>query len=119
MKGRFEYGEEVARVLTSKGPIVALETTLVTHGLPFPDGVATALALEQTVRDGGAVPATIGILDGAIRVGLTRDELERLATTPNVAKVNLSNLAAVVSSRQPGSEDDVPLPDRPGGTLAG
>ena len=103
MKGRIEYGEEVARALASKAPVVALETTLVTHGLPHPDGVSTALALEQIVRDAGATPATIGILDGIIRVGLTRNELERLATTPNVAKVNLSNLAAAVSSGQPGS----------------
>jgi pseudouridylate synthase len=103
MKGRIEYGEEVARALASTAPVVALETTLVTHGLPHPDGVTTALALEQIVRDAGATPATIGILDGIIRVGLTRNELERLATTPNVTKVNLSNLAAAVSSGQPGS----------------
>ena len=103
MNARFEYGDEVARALASKAPVVALETTLVTHGLPHPDGVTTALALEQIVRDGGAIPATIGILDGDIRIGLTRSELEQLATTPNVTKVNLSNLAAVVSSGQPGS----------------
>ena len=103
MKQRFEYGDEVARALASKAPVVALETTLVTHGLPHPDGVTTASALEQIVRDAGATPATIGILNGAIRVGLTRGELEQLANTPNVAKVNLSNLAAAVSSGQPGS----------------
>jgi pseudouridine-5'-phosphate glycosidase len=103
MKDRIEYGEEVARALASKAPVVALETTLVTHGLPHPDGVTTALALEQIVRDAGATPGTIGILDGIIRVGLTRNELEQLATTANVTKVNLSNLAAAVSSGQPGS----------------
>jgi pseudouridine-5'-phosphate glycosidase len=98
-----EYGDEVARALAIKAPIVALETTVVTHGLPHPDGVTTAVSLEQIVREAGATPATIGILDGAIRVGLTRDELERLATTPDVAKINLSNLAVAVSSGQPGS----------------
>ena len=103
MNRRIEYSEDVARALAGNAPVVALETTLVTHGLPHPDGVTTAMALEQIVRDGGATPATIGVLDGKIRVGLTRGELERLATTPNVAKVNLSNLAAVVSSGQPGS----------------
>ena len=103
MKSRIEYGEDVARALGSKAPIVALETTLVTHGLPHPDGANTAVALEQVVREAGATPATIGILDGVIRIGLTRDELEELATTPSVAKVNLSNLAAAVSSGQPGS----------------
>ena len=83
--------------------MVALETTVVTHGLPHPDGVTTALSLEQIVREAGATPATIGIIGGAIRVGLTPTELEQLATTPNVAKINLSNLAAAVSSGQPGS----------------
>ena len=100
---RCEYGDEVARALAIKAPVVALETTLVTHGLPHPDGVTTALSLEQIVRDAGATPATIGIMEGVIRVGLTHTELQQLATTPNVAKINLSNLAAAVSSGQPGS----------------
>jgi pseudouridine-5'-phosphate glycosidase len=98
-----KYGDEVERALASKAPVVALETTVVTHGLPQPDGVTTALSLEQLVREAGATPATIGIIGGAIRIGLTRAELEHLATSPNVAKVNLSNLAAVISSGQPGS----------------
>ena len=103
MKGLCEYGDEVARALANKAPVVALETTLVTHGLPHPDGVTTALSLEQIVRDAGATPATIGIIGGAIRIGLTPTELEQLATTPQVAKTNLSNLAAAVASGQPGS----------------
>ena len=103
MKQQCQYGEEVARALANKAPVVALETTVVTHGLPHPDGVATALSLERIVRESGATPATIGIIGGAIRIGLSRAELEQLATTPNVTKVNLSNLAAVVSSGQPGS----------------
>jgi pseudouridylate synthase len=102
-RGLFEYGDEVAQALAAQTPVVALETTLVTHGLPQPEGVRTALALEQVVRDCGATPATIGVLDGAIRVGLSGAELERLAATPSVAKVNLSNLAASVSSSRPGS----------------
>jgi pseudouridine-5'-phosphate glycosidase len=103
VKGLCEYGDEVARALANKAPVVALETTLVTHGLPHPDGVTTALSLEQIVRDAGATPATIGIIGGAIRIGLTPTELEQLATTPQVAKINLSNLAAAVASGQPGS----------------
>jgi pseudouridylate synthase len=103
VKGRYEYGDEVARAVAIKGPVVALETTLVKHGLPHPDGVTTALLLEEIVREAGATPATIGIIGGAIRIGLTRTELEQLATTPNVAKINLSNLAAAVSSGRPGS----------------
>ncbi len=103
MKGLCEYGDEVARALASNAPVVALETTLVTHGLPRPDGVTTALSLEQIVREAGATPATIGIIDGVIRIGLTHNELQRLADEPQVAKINLSNLAAAVSSGQPGS----------------
>ena len=103
MKERYEYSNEVARALANRAPVVALETTLVTHGLPHPDGVATALSLERIVREAGATPATIGIIGGAIRIGLTHAELEQLATSPNVAKVNLSNLAAAVSSGQQGS----------------
>ena len=103
MRALCEYGEEAARALAVKAPVVALETTLVTHGLPQPDGVTTALSLEQIVRDAGATPATIGIIGGALRVGFTRTELDQLAAAPDVAKVNLSNLAAALSSGQPGS----------------
>ena len=97
------YGEDVARALAAKTPVVALETTLVTHGLPHPDGVSTARSLEDVVRQAGATPATIGIIGGAIRIGLTHAELEQLATTPNILKINLSNLAAAIASGQPGS----------------
>jgi pseudouridine-5'-phosphate glycosidase len=82
---------------------VALETTVVTHGLPHPEGIAAALALEEEVRESGATPATIGVLRGAIRIGLTRDELDELATVPGVRKTNSSNLAAVVASGGAGS----------------
>jgi pseudouridine-5'-phosphate glycosidase len=95
--------EEVALALRRRKPVVALETTLVTHGLPHPQGLEAALELEGIVRAGGATPATVGILDGTVRVGITRAELERLATARDVAKVNLGNFAAVVASSTPGS----------------
>jgi pseudouridine-5'-phosphate glycosidase len=94
---------EIADSLASGRPVVALETTLVTHGLPQPDGVAAAGTLENEVRQGGATPATIGILRGAIRVGLTNAELTELAANRNAIKVNLSNLAATVAACQAGS----------------
>lgn len=103
MKEWCRYGDDVARALAARAPVVALETAVVTHGLPHPDGVTTSLALEAIVREAGITPATIGIIDGAIRIGLTPAELKQLATTPNVVKVNLSNLAAALSSGQPGS----------------
>ena len=103
MKEWFVYAEPVARALAARRPVVALETTVVTHGLPHPDGVGAALALEHDVIEHGATPATIGIFDGSIRVGLTRSDLERLATSPNVSKLNLSNLAAIIASGGLGS----------------
>jgi len=95
--------EAVATALAERRPVVALETTLVTHGLPHPQGVAAAVALESAVREEGATPATIGVLDGAVRVGLDRTMLERLATSRDTAKLNPGNLAAQLASGKPGS----------------
>jgi len=93
----------IAAALAARRPVVALETTLVTHGLPHPEGLAAALELESEVRAAGATPATIGVLDGAARVGLTRAELERLASAERSAKLNLGNLASGIVSGRPGS----------------
>jgi pseudouridine-5'-phosphate glycosidase len=98
-----EIAPEVARALASNRPVVALETTLVTHGLPHPEGVRVAAELEAEVRAHGALPATIGALDGCVRVGLDAAALERLATTGGVAKLNLSNLAAELTHTGAGS----------------
>ena len=94
---------EVAEALAAGRPVVALETTVVTHGLPYPEGLQVARALEAEVRQHGAVPATIGILDGAVIVGLGESELDRLATAPDVVKTNISNFGAVLASRRAGS----------------
>jgi pseudouridine-5'-phosphate glycosidase len=94
---------EVERALADGLPVVALETTLVTHGLPAPEGVLAARELEAAVRDQGALPATIGVLSGRARVGLTSDELDQLAAAPRVPKLSLSNLAAAIASGAPGS----------------
>jgi pseudouridylate synthase len=72
-------GEEVRAALDAGGPIVALETTLVAHGFTAPEGIEVGLASEAAIREAGAVPATIGVLDGAIRVGLDQPELERFS----------------------------------------
>ena len=100
---RFRIAAGVADALAAGHPVVALETTLVTHGLPHPEGLTVADELEAEVRSAGGVPATLGVLDGHIVAGLTPAELERLATAPRVAKVNLSNLAACLTSGAPGS----------------
>jgi pseudouridylate synthase len=103
MNERFVVAPGVARALASKRPVVALETTVVTHGLPHPDGLHLAAEMERTVVAHGAVPATIGVLDGRVRVGMTAAELERLATAPHVAKLNLSNFAATLAAGEGGS----------------
>jgi pseudouridylate synthase len=94
---------EVEQALAEGRPVVALETTLVTHGLPAPEGVRTAHEMEAAVREEGAVPATIGVLQGRARVGLSREDLERLAAARDVAKLNLGNLAAQIAAGSPGS----------------
>jgi len=101
--GLFRVSSDIAAAVAAGRPVVALETTLVTHGLPQPDGVRVAAALEDAVRSHGAIPATIGILDGTVRVGITRTELERLASAPNPVKVNLGNFAAEVAAGGCGS----------------
>jgi pseudouridine-5'-phosphate glycosidase len=103
MNSLFDISPFVSAAMKDGRPVVALETTLVTHGLPHPDGVRAAAELEAEVVATGAVPATIGVLDGRVRVGLSAAELERLATAPDTAKLNLSNLAAQVAAGRPGS----------------
>ncbi|KAE8835778.1 hypothetical protein HRS9139_03876 [Pyrenophora teres f. teres] len=79
--GFFRVSEEVREALHSKKPVVALETTIYTHGFPYPENVALASLLESVVRTNGGIPATIGILDGVARIGLDPEELIRLAST--------------------------------------
>jgi len=93
---------EIEAAVRAGRAVVALETTLVTHGFPRAEGLELAAALEDEVRRHGAMPATIGVLDGALRVGLARPELERLATG-EAAKLGPANLGARIASGQPGS----------------
>ena len=90
--------DEVTQALKNHEPVVALESTVITHGLPAPLNLETARRLEAAVREEGAVPATIGILEGEVRVGLGDGELEQLATRNDVEKASLWNLAAVVAA---------------------
>src|SRR5262249_9056061 len=94
---------KVAAAIEARRPVVALETTVVTHGLPPPEGLAVAAELEREVESQGAVPATIGVLEGRVHVGLAPEELERLAESPATTKLNLGNLAAQMVSGAPGS----------------
>ena len=103
MSLRITIAEAVAEALASGRGVVALETTVVTHGLPAPEGLRVAGAMEAEIARAGAVPATIGVLDGTVRVGLSAAELEKLANTPGIAKLNPGNFAAVLSSGGSGS----------------
>jgi pseudouridine-5'-phosphate glycosidase len=93
----------VAAARAAGTPLVALETTIVTHGMPYPQNVETALAVEAIVRAGGAEPATIAVLDGHIRVGLTPEEIVALAHTQDVRKVSRADLPHVLLTRTPGA----------------
>lgn len=90
--------DEVAAALTASTAVVALESTLIAHGLPHPLGVQTATEAKAEIRRGGAVPATIAVLDGEVRVGLTAAEIERVATAQDVAKLSRRDLPAAVAS---------------------
>ena len=90
--------EEVSSALRSGKPVVALESTIISHGLPQPDNLRIAREIEQTVRDHGAVPATIGMLGGLIKVGLDDSDLTLLATAPDVAKLSVRDLAIAAAT---------------------
>jgi pseudouridine-5'-phosphate glycosidase/pseudouridine kinase len=94
--------EEVRRAIP-QGNVVALESTIITHGMPYPQNLETALLVEQTVRENGSTPATIAILDGVITIGLSRAELERLAKTTSAVKVSRRDIAQTIAKKQTGS----------------
>jgi len=95
-----DFSPEVAEALAAKRPIVALESTIITHGMPYPRNVETALSVEKAAREMGAVPATIAVIDGRFRVGLNGEEIERLgALMGGVVKASRRDLAPVAARR--------------------
>ena len=94
--------EEVQEAIDKHLPIVALESTVITHGLPRPDNLNLAQQMESTVRDIGACPATIALLDGKIQVGLSPNELEYLANAENVRKISRRDFAGAITKKQSG-----------------
>lgn len=92
------YSPDVAKARTEGTPIVALESTIITHGMPFPQNVETAREVEAVVRAGGATPATIAILNGQLHVGLTDAELNELAQAKDVAKVSRADMPVCIAS---------------------
>ncbi len=94
---------EVADAISRHRAVVALETTIVTHGMPWPQNLETALAVEDTIREAGATPATIALVDGAIRVGLDRPTLTMLAQAKDVLKVSTADLPFALTKRRLGA----------------
>lgn len=92
------FSPEVQAALQAKAPIVALESTIITHGMPFPQNMETARLVEQDIRDCGAVPATIAVMDGRLHIGLTDTQLAGLARAGNVQKLSRADLALCLSS---------------------
>lgn len=99
MQTFFEYSEEVKEALNQGKPILALESTVITHGLPRPDNLSTGLALEKIARENNVVPATIAVLKGKIKIGLSTDELKCLAFDNHVIKASVRDLGFVVSQK--------------------
>jgi pseudouridylate synthase len=98
-----QYGDHVARARRDGRPQVALESTIVSHGLPRPDNLRVAREIEQAVRDNGAVPATIGMIGGELIVGLSDDQIEHVAGADAVAKLSLRDLALAAATGADGA----------------
>jgi pseudouridine-5'-phosphate glycosidase len=94
---------EVKEALANGKAVVALESTIISHGMPYPKNVETALAVENVVRENGAVPATIAIIDGKCCVGLSKDQLEMFGNSKDVWKVSLRDMPYVISKKIPGA----------------
>jgi pseudouridine-5'-phosphate glycosidase len=97
------FSPEVANARATGKPVVALESTIISHGMPYPQNVQTAREVEQIIRDAGAVPATIAIIGGKICIGLTEEQLEELGNSPDAIKVSRRDLAYVLSQGKLGA----------------
>lgn len=103
MEKYLDRSPEVLAAMEAGQPVVALESTIIAHGMPYPKNVETALAVNERIRSNGAVPATIGIIKGRMKVGLTAEEIEYLAKAENVWKVSRRDLPYVLSNKLDGA----------------
>ena len=102
MHPQLSFSPEVTAALANNQPLVALESTVITHGLPQPHNLNLARRLESIVRENGATPATLAVLGGQIKIGLTATELEYLANAENVVKVSRRDYSIVVTKKLDG-----------------
>jgi pseudouridylate synthase len=99
---RLVISEDVRLAFRERQAVVALESTVITHGMPYPDNLNTALALEECVRENGAIPATIAVIDGLVRVGLSQDELKSLSQKKNAYKLSRRDLPVALAAKKTG-----------------
>ncbi|MBE0700604.1 MAG: pseudouridine-5'-phosphate glycosidase [Acholeplasmataceae bacterium] len=103
MRKHIEVHPDVLTAITNKKPVVALESTIISHGMPYPENLQMAKKVEDIIRNEGVVPATIAIINGVIKVGLTSDEIELLAKSKEVLKVSKRDLGYVISKKKMGA----------------
>jgi len=103
MNPYLEISKEIIEVLKNNKAVVALESTIISHGMPYPENVKMALKVEEIIRSEGAIPATIAILDGVIKIGLSHNEIEALAKAKNVYKVGKRDFSYVISKKLMGA----------------
>lgn len=103
MMNYLDIHEEVAKALEEKRPVVALESTIISHGMPYPENVQMAKKVASIIREHGAVPATIGIINGRLKAGLTDEEIEYLANTKEVIKTSRRDMPVIVAKKMTGA----------------
>ncbi|MFS2026182.1 pseudouridine-5'-phosphate glycosidase [Massilia sp. CT11-137] len=103
MQAFLQFSPEVQAARAAGKPVVALESTIISHGMPYPQNIQTAREVEQVIRDAGAVPATIALIDGRICVGLADDQLEQLGNAQDALKVSRRDLAYVLAEKKLGA----------------
>ena len=97
-----DFSEEIQNSIKENGPVVALESTIISHGMPFPQNLETALEVESIIRKEGAIPATIAVVEGRIKIGLSNLELEQFAQKTKTVKVSSRDLPLAISQKQDG-----------------
>ncbi len=103
MESILSYSTEVEEAIKEEKPIMALESTIIAHGFPYPDNIELAIELEEQAREAGVVPATIAIIDGKLKVGLTKEEIEFIGKSDNIKKASLRDLPVLVSKKLDGA----------------
>lgn len=103
MKNYLVASEEVKEALASGKPVVALESTIISHGMPYPKNVETAIRVEEIIRENGAVPATIAIIGGVLKAGLTEEEIDYMGKSSGIAKVSRRDIPYIVSQKLDGA----------------